>query len=85
MAVTSLSWWLGLALAPTLAAQLLSVSPPAAMLASAVVAAAAAVAALALAHELPVAIRLTPSPKRVEAAAVSSTAETSPRPAAGVQ
>ena len=62
MAVIALSWWLGLALAPTLAAQVLSVSPPAAMLASAVVALAAAVAALSLEHELPAAIRLTPRP-----------------------
>lgn len=62
MAVIALSWWLGLALAPTLAAQMLSVSPPAAMLASAVVALAAAAAALALEDELPAAIRLTPRP-----------------------
>jgi MFS family permease len=62
MAVIALSWWLGLALAPTLAAQALSVSPPAAMLASAVVALAAAAGALALEHELPAAIRLTPRP-----------------------
>jgi MFS family permease len=85
MAVTGLSWWLGLALAPTLAAQLLSVSPPAAMLASAVVAAAAAVAALALESEIPVAIRLTPNPKRVEAAAALAATETPPTPAAGVR
>jgi MFS family permease len=62
MAVMALSWWLGLALAPTLAAQLLSVSPPAAMLASAVVALSAAVAALALERQIPAAIRLTPRP-----------------------
>ena len=35
MATIGLSWWLGLALAPTLGAQLLSVSPPAALLAAA--------------------------------------------------
>ena len=62
MAVTSLSWWLGLALAPTLGAQLLSVSPPAAMLASAALALGAAVAALALERDIPAAIRLTPRP-----------------------
>jgi MFS family permease len=84
MAVTGLSWWLGLALAPTLAAQLLSVSPPAAMLASAAVAAAAAVAALALEREIPVAIRLTPNPNRVEAAAPSA-AEMPPTPATAVR
>lgn len=63
MAVTGLSWWLGLALAPTLAAPLLSVSAPAAMLTSAAVAGAAAVSALALERELPPAIRLTPRPR----------------------
>ena len=68
MAVTALSWWL--ALAPTLAAQLLSVSPPAAMLASAVVALAAAAAALALEDELPAAIRLTPRPAQDAAGGV---------------
>src|SRR5919197_1346459 len=85
MAVMGLSWWLGLALAPTLAAQLLSVSPPAAMLAAASVAAAAAAAALALEREIPPAIRLTPSPKRVEAASALPTAERPPAPAAGVR
>jgi MFS family permease len=62
MAVTGLSWWLGLALAPTLAAQVMSVSPPAAMLAAATVALAAAFAALALEREIPPALRLTPRP-----------------------
>jgi MFS family permease len=62
MATMGLSWWLGLALAPTLGSQLLSASPPAAMLASAAVAAAAGVSALALERELPAAIRLTPRP-----------------------
>ena len=64
MAVAGLSWWLGLALAPTLAAQLLSVSPPATMLVSALVAGVAAVSARALDRELPAAIRLTPQPGR---------------------
>ena len=62
MATIGLSWWLGLALAPTLGAQLLSASPPAALLASAGVALAAAVSALSLERELPAAIRLTPRP-----------------------
>jgi MFS family permease len=39
MAVTGLSWWLGLALAPMLAPQLMGISPPATMLAAAAVAA----------------------------------------------
>jgi MFS family permease len=62
MAATGLSWWLGLALAPTLGTQLLGVSPPAAMLAAAVVALAAGVSALALERRLPSDIRLTPRP-----------------------
>jgi MFS family permease len=62
MAVTGLSWWLGLALAPTLAAQLLSVSPAAALLTAAGVASAAAVAALALERRLPLSVRRTPLP-----------------------
>ncbi|HET9322419.1 MAG TPA: MFS transporter [Gaiellaceae bacterium] len=62
MAAMGLSWWLGLALAPTLGAQLLSVSPPGALLVSAGVALAAGLSALALERELPPAIRLTPHP-----------------------
>ena len=63
MAVTGLSWWLGLALAPTLAAQLMSVSAPATLLGTAAVAAGAAVAALGLERHLPAATRLTPRPR----------------------
>jgi MFS family permease len=62
MATVGLSWWLGLALAPTLGTQLLSVSPPAAMLTAAAVALAAALSALALERDLPSAARLTPRP-----------------------
>jgi MFS family permease len=62
MAAMGLSWWLGLALAPTLGTQLLSVSPPATMLAAAGVAAGAGISALALERDLPAAIRLTPRP-----------------------
>jgi dipeptide/tripeptide permease len=64
MGAIGLSWWLGLALAPTLGTQLLGVSPPATMLAAAAVALAAGLSALALEHELPAAIRLTPRPQR---------------------
>lgn len=64
MAVIALSWWLGLALAPTVGAPLLSFSPEAAMLGSAVVALAAGLSALALEREIPTAIRLTPQPRR---------------------
>jgi MFS family permease len=60
MAATGLSWWLGLALAPTLGTQLLSASPPATMLAAAGVALAAGLSALGLERDLPAAIRLTP-------------------------
>jgi MFS family permease len=62
MAATSLSWWLGLALAPTLGTQLLSVSPPATMLVAAAVALGAAGSALALERHVPAAARLTPRP-----------------------
>jgi MFS family permease len=62
MAAIGLSWWLGLALAPTLGTQVLSVSPPAAMLAAAGIALGAGISTLALERELPSAIRLTPRP-----------------------
>lgn len=62
MAAVALSWWLGLALAPTLATPLLSVSPPATMLVSAAVALGAACSALALERHVPAAARLTPRP-----------------------
>jgi MFS family permease len=62
MAAIGLSWWLGLALAPTLGTQVLAVSPPAAMLVSAAVAFGAALSVLALEQELPNATRLTPRP-----------------------
>jgi MFS family permease len=62
LAATGLSWWLGLALAPTLGSLAMSVSPPAAMLASAAVALAAVGGALALEPSLAPAIRLTPRP-----------------------
>ncbi len=62
MATVGLSWWLGLALAPTLGAQLLGVSSVATMLAAAAVALLAGLSALALERELPAGIRLTPRP-----------------------
>jgi len=67
MASMGLSWWVGLALAPTLGMQLLSLSPTAAFLAAAAVATAAAASALTLERRLPDDSRLTPRP-RVEAA-----------------
>jgi MFS family permease len=62
MATIGLSWWIGLALAPTLGTQLLSVSPAAAFLVAGSVAGGAAVSSLALERELPVSTRLTPQP-----------------------
>ena len=56
-----LSWWIGLAAAPALAAPFLERSPLAVFLTAAGVALAAGVAALRLNHRLPVAARLTPS------------------------
>jgi predicted MFS family arabinose efflux permease len=65
MAAMGLSWWLGLALAPTLGAQLLGASPPAAVLAAAGVAVAASASALALEPALAPEIRRTPRPTAV--------------------
>jgi len=62
MAAMGFSWWIGLALSPTLGGQLLGVSPTAAFLGAAAVASAASVAALALERRLPAAARLTPVP-----------------------
>lgn len=62
MAVMGFSWWIGLATAPTLGAQLLSRSPTALFLVAAGVAAAAGVSALTLERRLPAAVRLTPRP-----------------------
>jgi MFS family permease len=62
MASIGLSWWIGLAAAPTVGGGLLAVSPAAAFLASAGVAGAAGLSALALEPRLPEAARLTPVP-----------------------
>jgi MFS family permease len=62
MAAMGFSWWIGLAIGPTLGTQLLGVAPSAAFLAAAGVATAAAVSALALESRLPPAVRLTPRP-----------------------
>ncbi len=63
LASMGFSWWIGLAVAPTLGATLLSRSPVAAFLTAAAIAAAAAVSALALEHRLPAASRFTPRPR----------------------
>jgi ABC-type Mn2+/Zn2+ transport system permease subunit len=62
MAVMGLAWWTGLAIAPTLGAQLLSHAPVAVFLAAAGTAAVACVSALTLERTLPEASRLTPHP-----------------------
>jgi MFS family permease len=91
MATIGLSWWLGLAVAPTFGTQLLSVSPPAALLAAAGVALAAGLSALALERAIPPAIRLTPRPEarvpeRAVATAQAVVRDTPPSaPAAGVR
>jgi MFS family permease len=74
MASMGLSWWIGLALAPTLGTQVLSLSPTATFLTAAAVATAAAVSALTLERRLPEASRLTPRPR-----AADVTAPTEPR------
>jgi MFS family permease len=79
MAVTGLSWWLGLALAPTLAAQLMGVSPPATMLGAAAVAAGAALVALALERDIPASTRLTPRPRVAEAGSTAASVATEAR------
>lgn len=63
MAVMGLSWWVGLALAPTLGAQLLSVSPRALFLAAGAVVFAAGASSLTLERRLPATARLTPRPR----------------------
>jgi len=64
MAAIGLSWWIGLALAPTLGTQALSLSPMAAFLAAALISVIAALSALALERRLPENSRLTPHPQR---------------------
>src|SRR5690349_21529253 len=65
MAAMGLSWWLGLAIAPTLGAQAVSAAPAATLVAAAAVSLLAAVSALALEPALPPAIRSTPRPEAV--------------------
>jgi MFS family permease len=67
MAVMGLAWWAGLAIAPTLGAQLLAHAPAAVFLAAAGAAAVACVSALTLERTLPEASRLTPHPGGVSA------------------
>lgn len=64
MAATGFSWWIGLALAPIVGLQLLSLSPAATFAASASLAAVAALSLLSLDRRLPEAARRTPRPVR---------------------
>jgi MFS family permease len=64
MASIGLSWWIGLALAPTLGTSMLSLSPIATFLAAAAIAMVAAFSAIALEQKLSETSRLTPRPQR---------------------
>jgi MFS family permease len=73
MASMGLSWWVGLALAPTLGTPVLSIAPMAVFLAAGTIATGAAISALALESRLPEVSRLTPHPQtRIESATASS-------------
>jgi MFS family permease len=63
MASIGLSWWVGLALAPTIGTPILSLSPVAAFLGAGAVSMLAAVSALAMEMRLPENSRLTPRPQ----------------------
>jgi MFS family permease len=63
MAAMGLSWWTGLAVAPTLGAQALGASATATFLGAALAAGAASASMLALDRRLPVHSRLTPRPE----------------------
>ena len=60
MATMALSWWVGLALAPTLGTQALAMAPAVTFVACAAVAAGAGLSLLRLERHLPQATRLTP-------------------------
>ena len=72
MAAIGLSWWVGLALAPTLGTQTLSHAPAGTFLGAGTIAAIAAVSVLALERRLPDEARLTPHP---HSAAITESAD----------
>jgi len=74
MASIGLSWWIGLALAPTLGTQGLIFSPMATFLCAAAVATAGAISALTLERRLPEPSRLTPRPQGRDANATAPSA-----------
>jgi MFS family permease len=79
MATTSLSWWIGLALAPTLGTRLLSASATLTFLVAAAVAAAAATSMLTLDTRLPEAARRTPKAESVPKSPVRAELQTEAR------
>jgi MFS family permease len=72
MAAMGLSWWIGLAVAPSAGTQLLSASVAATFVGSALAAGAAGASMLALERRLPDDARLTPRPVRTRARAASA-------------
>jgi hypothetical protein len=78
MATMGLSWWIGLALAPTVGAQLLSASAAVTFLGSALAAGAASTSMLALGRRLPIDARYTPRPDPVEPSEVLVAASEAP-------
>jgi MFS family permease len=74
MAAMGLSWWVGLALAPMLGTQGLSLSPMATFFVAGAVSMAAAASSLALERRLPETSRLTPRPRERGTAAAAPTA-----------
>jgi MFS family permease len=75
MAWIGFSWWIGLALGPTLGTQLLGAGPGLTFVAAASVAAAAGVSALRLEGRLPASARVTPRPGPQSARAELAPAE----------
>ena len=65
MAAIGLSWWVGLALAPTFGTQTLSHAPAGTFLGAGMIAAIAAISVLALERRLPDDARLTPRPQGI--------------------
>jgi MFS family permease len=64
MATAGLSWWLGLAVAPTLGGQLLAISPSLALIAAGALAISAIVLLRAFEPTLPITVRSIPRPDR---------------------
>lgn len=78
MAAIALSWWVGLALAPTLGTELLSISGTLTFAACTAAAGAAAISMLRLDHRLPDSSRFTPLPRTVARLATTSAVARAP-------